>query len=191
MAHWLMGVSGDDVRFRLRSALHDPAIAQEYDVVLLDCPPRLSTGCVNALAASDYALIPVMLESTSAEATPRLLRWLKNFQGTFCPELSILGVVANRVKMRLENPVQEQQVLWDSLKDQCRQTWGADLRFFDEAMVRQFPKLPRRPTALTTAGKVVFNDLADLVWKELPTYARRRASAVHPVAHPPAPGIRS
>src|SRR5262249_35544767 len=113
MAHWLMGVSGDDVRFRLRAALHAPAIAREYDVVLLDCPPRLSTSCINALAASDYALIPVMLESTSAEATPRLLRWLKNFRGTICSELSVLGVVANRVRCYQGKPIQKQQALWD------------------------------------------------------------------------------
>jgi cellulose biosynthesis protein BcsQ/uncharacterized membrane-anchored protein YhcB (DUF1043 family) len=191
MAHWLLGVSGDDVRFRLREALHSKEIQEEYDIVLIDCPPRLSTGCVNALAASDYALIPVMLEKLSSEATPRLLRWLKNYQSTFCPELSILGVVANRVRFHKGKPVQDQQVIWNSMKDQCREAWGADLRFFDEAMVRQFPKLSHRLAALSTDGKGVMNDLADKIWKELPAYARRQPSTVPPGARPPAPGVRS
>jgi cellulose biosynthesis protein BcsQ/uncharacterized membrane-anchored protein YhcB (DUF1043 family) len=191
MAHWLLGVSGDDVRFRLREALHSKEIQQEYDIVLLDCPPRLSTGCVNALAASDYALIPVMLEQMSTEATPRILRWLKKYQSSICPELSVLGVIANRVRLHMGKPIQEQQILWDSMKDQCREAWGADLRFFDEAMVRQFPKLSHRLAALSPEGKGVLNDLADKIWKELPAYARRQPSTIPPGTRPPAPGVRS
>jgi cellulose biosynthesis protein BcsQ len=191
MAHWLIGVSGDDVRFRLREALHSKAIQEEYDLVLLDCPPRLSTGCVNALAASDYALIPVMLEAMSSEATPRLLKWLKNFQGTFCPELAILGVVANRVRLHKGKPIQDQQALWTSLKDQCREAWGGDLRFFDESMIRQFATLDHRLAALSTEGEGVMKDLADKIWRELPAYARRQPSAVPPRPRPSAPGVRS
>ena len=72
MARWHAGLSGDDVRYRLRHALHTRDLREHYDVVLIDCPPRLTTGCVNALAASDYVLIPVLLEETSTEAVPRI-----------------------------------------------------------------------------------------------------------------------
>ena len=65
-------------------------------MVLIDCPPRLTTGCVNALAASDYVLIPVLLEETSVEAVPRILTWLKLFQSEVCRELDVLGVVGNK-----------------------------------------------------------------------------------------------
>jgi cellulose biosynthesis protein BcsQ len=191
MAQWLMGVSEDDVRFRLREALHDPAVQREYDIVLLDCPPRLSTACVNALAASDYALIPVLPEHMSTETAPRLLRWLKKFQGTFCPDIAVLGVVANRVKLHLGRPILEHQVAWDSMKDQCNDAWGSHIRFFDEAMIRQFGKLPHRLAALSPEGKPTFESLVDLIWKELPAHAHRRSSAVHQGAHPAAPGVGS
>jgi len=191
MAHWLLDVAKDDVRFRLRAALHEEAVQREYDLVLLDCPPRISTGCVNALAASDFALVPVMPESMSVEATPRLLRWIRNFQNTICPDLAILGVVANRVKLHLGKPTREQQLIWDKLKDRCRDVWGSEVKFFDESMIRQFGTLPHRLASLAPEGKAAFDDLADQIWKELPSYARRRVAAVHPIAHPPAPGVRS
>jgi cellulose biosynthesis protein BcsQ len=53
MTRWYSGLTGDDVRYRLRHALHSPQLREHYEIVLLDCPPRLTTCCVNALAASD------------------------------------------------------------------------------------------------------------------------------------------
>ena len=74
LAHrWAAGIGTEDVRFILRSALHSPRIAEDYDVVLIDCPPRLTAGSANALAASDYTIVPVQLQETSAEAVPRML----------------------------------------------------------------------------------------------------------------------
>lgn len=190
LARRLSGSPVDDARFRLRSALHDPAIRREYDVVLLDCPPRLSTGCVNALAASDYALIPVVPEPISAEATPRLLAWLKNFQRSCCQQLSILGVVGNRVKFYQDQPVRRQLDLWNRLKDDCSQAWGADVRFFDRAMIKQFANLPHRLAALTPEGRPVMEDLVNSLSQDIPPYARLRNAAVPPVAHPAAAGVR-
>lgn len=75
-------------------------LRDQYDVVLIDCPPRLTTGCVNALAASDYVLIPVLLEETSTDAVPRTLGWLKKFQAQVCTELDVLGIVGNKANPR-------------------------------------------------------------------------------------------
>ena len=73
MTRWHSGQTNEDVRFRLRVRLHSPQLRDHYDAVIIDCPPRLTTGSINALAASDYVLIPVLLEDTSAEAVPRIL----------------------------------------------------------------------------------------------------------------------
>lgn len=190
LARRLSGAPGDDARFRLRSALHDPAIRQEYDVVLLDCPPRLSTGCVNALAASGYALIPVVPEPISAEATPRLLAWLRNFQRSCCQQLAVLGVVGNRVKSHLDRPIRRQLDCWNNLKPDCHKAWGADVRFFDKAMVRQFTGLSHRLAALTPEGKPVMDDLVNQILQDIPPYARLRSPAVPPLAHPAAAVVR-
>ena len=190
-AHWLMGVSGDDIRFRLREALHAPAVADEYDIVLIDCPPRLSAGCVNALAASDYVLSPVLLESLSFEAVPKLLRWLKKSQAAFCPDLSVLGVVGNRVKFNRGRPISRQAGIWGRLKDICRQVWGSDVRFFDDQMIRQYPAISGRLASMIPDHAGAWTGLADAILKELPPYANHKPPTVHPIAHPPVPGIRS
>jgi cellulose biosynthesis protein BcsQ len=77
MAEWMFRQNGPDVRLRLRAALHEEALKDKgYGYVLIDCPPRLSTACINALAASDFFLIPVLPDAVSARAVPNLLRTL-------------------------------------------------------------------------------------------------------------------
>ena len=85
MERWLSRSTGDDVRYRLRRVLHDPSVSDLFDIILLDCPPRLTTGCVNALTSSDYVLIPVLPEDGSTDAVPRLLGWLKSFGRSSAP----------------------------------------------------------------------------------------------------------
>ena len=66
----LVKATNDDVRYRLRAVLHADEIARQFDFILLDCPPRLTTACINALAASDYVLIPVLPNPVSTDAVP-------------------------------------------------------------------------------------------------------------------------
>ena len=66
-----------DVRFLLQTRLHTDLVFQEYDYVLFDCPPRLSTACVNALVCADYILAPTSLSQSDIEAVPRTLSWLR------------------------------------------------------------------------------------------------------------------
>jgi cellulose biosynthesis protein BcsQ len=66
-----------DVRFLFRRLIHTPAILDRYDYVFFDCPPRLTTAGVNALACADGLLIPVTLDQQSVQAIPRTLRWLQ------------------------------------------------------------------------------------------------------------------
>ena len=74
---WQAKITTDDVRYRLRAILHSAEIADRFDFILLDCPPRLTTACINALAASDYVIVPVLPNPISTAAVPRLLQWLK------------------------------------------------------------------------------------------------------------------
>src|SRR5262249_4098980 len=97
LAHrWQAKLTNDDIRFRLRAILHSAEIAERFDFVLLDCPPQLTTACVNALAASDYVIVPVLPNSTSTAAVPRLLKWLRILREHACQELSVMGVIGNK-----------------------------------------------------------------------------------------------
>jgi cellulose biosynthesis protein BcsQ len=131
MARWLAKKDTADVRLYLREALHATSIQRQFDYVLLDCPPRLSTACINALAASDFILIPVILDGTSAAGIPYLLRELRRFRspGLF-PDFSVLGIVANRTVYRLEKLTGRQDFVWDRLEKRTKEAWGEKVFLF-------------------------------------------------------------
>ena len=113
-ARWLV-TKTPDARFLFRRLFHDQDVLCRYDFVLFDCPPRLTTACVNALGCSDFLLVPVLLEQGSVDALPRTLNWL-----TRLPHVSkahVLGVVANRVDLYRGKPISAQQTIFDYLPE--------------------------------------------------------------------------
>ena len=113
-ALWLI-TKTPDARFLFRQLFHSKHLLSKYDFVLFDCPPRLTTACVNALGCSDFLLVPVLLEQGSVEALPRTINWL-----TRLPHVSrakLLGVVANRVDFYGPKPVSSQQAIYAYLPE--------------------------------------------------------------------------
>ena len=180
MARWHAGLSNDDVRYRLRHALHTRDLRHHYDVVLIDCPPRLTTGCVNALAASDYVLIPVLLEETSTEAVPRTLSWLKKFQAQVCTGLDILGVVGNKANPRAKL-INRQEILWTGLAPRCRAIWGDGVRFFDE-IIRDHANVDGRFAALDPKYECQYHALVDQIREEIPNACLEPSTVSGPAA---------
>ncbi|MGH2449408.1 MAG: ParA family protein [Chloroflexota bacterium] len=67
--------------------------ADQYDYVLLDCPPSLGVLTVNALVAADAVLIPVQCEYLALEGLARLLDTLDRVRDQSNPSLRIFGLV--------------------------------------------------------------------------------------------------
>lgn len=85
-----------EARFWHRDIFHSSALFARFDLVLFDCPPRLTTSSINALLAADYILIPTTLQPFDVEAVPRTLRWLNKLNeiDTFSAQLG--GVIVNK-----------------------------------------------------------------------------------------------
>lgn len=77
--------------FRLRKALS--SYINNYDFVLIDCPPALTLVTLNALVASDGVIIPLQCEYYALEGLRALLDTLERVQQNFNPALNVEGVL--------------------------------------------------------------------------------------------------
>ena len=76
---------------RLKQALQ--GVADEYDYILLDCPPSLSLLTVNALTAAHRVLIPMQCEYYALEGLSDLVATIKRVRANMNPELDIAGLL--------------------------------------------------------------------------------------------------
>ena len=84
-----------------------PALADQHDITILDCPGRMDSRLVSALAVADYALVPVAPGAPDAWALSRVLEKIQEMQ-EHRPELRA-GVVVNRaIRTRVASTVVNQ-----------------------------------------------------------------------------------
>ena len=81
----------DDPNYRLKNAL--ASVKDNYDLILIDCPPSLEMLTLNALSAADEILIPVQCEYYALEGLSDLMNTLRMVKKRVNPELAIFGVV--------------------------------------------------------------------------------------------------
>lgn len=76
-------------------------IREEYEYLLVDCPPSLGLLTVNVLTAADTLLIPVQCEYYALEGLGQLLGTVQLVQTTLNPDLEIEGVLLTMFDKRL------------------------------------------------------------------------------------------
>ena len=76
---------------RLARAL--ATVRDDFDYILMDCPPSLGLLTVNALTAADSVLIPIQCEYYALEGLGQLLSTIELVRAHLNPELSVKGVV--------------------------------------------------------------------------------------------------
>ena len=84
--------------YRLRHALAN--LDQQYDYVLIDCPPSLGILTVNALAATDGVIIPVQCEYLALEGLSQLVRAVGLVRRALNPRLRLRGLVMTMYDIR-------------------------------------------------------------------------------------------
>jgi cellulose biosynthesis protein BcsQ len=143
---WLLRLGKRDTRFLLRKALQQKRVTRRFDVILLDCPPLFNTCCVNALAVSDYILIPVVPSRKAAERVPLLLERLQSLHQVINPQLQVLGVLLNRTHASTRTAWELD--LWGEMMEHAKDRWRLPVHAFD-TFIRQ--------TTEVRDGEVEFN----------------------------------
>ncbi len=82
----------------LKKALRE--LRDDYDVIMIDCPPALGLLTVNALVASDYALISAEAQYFSLQGVEQALEVIELARENLNADLEWLGVVLNIADMR-------------------------------------------------------------------------------------------
>lgn len=77
--------------YRLKNIL--APLLDEYDYIIIDCPPSLSVLTVNALTAADSVLIPIQCEYFALEGLSGLLSTIEQVSSTINPRLHIEGLL--------------------------------------------------------------------------------------------------
>lgn len=67
-------------------------VKDEFDFILIDCPPSLGVLTINGLAAADGVLIPMQTEYFALEGLTLLLQTIKRIQRNINPGLRIAGI---------------------------------------------------------------------------------------------------
>jgi chromosome partitioning protein len=107
-------VGAGDRETILRRAL--APIRDDYDYILVDCPPSLGLLTLNTLTASDSVLIPIQCEFYALEGLSQLLNTVRLVQRGLNPALSIEGVLLTMYDRRLN--------LSKQVADEAREYFG-------------------------------------------------------------------
>lgn len=105
---------------RLRKKL-DP-VRDQYDYILIDCPPALDLLTLNALVAADSVLIPIQCEFFALEGVSQLLDTVDRVKESFGHNLTIEGVLLTMYDDRTTLTRQVASDLKDFFQDDVFQT---------------------------------------------------------------------
>ncbi len=84
-------VGWEDRENRLKRAVE--VIKDQYDYILIDCPPALDLLTLNALVAANSLLIPIQCEFFALEGISQLLDTVERIKESFAHDLAIEGIV--------------------------------------------------------------------------------------------------
>jgi chromosome partitioning protein len=159
-------VSAFSRELKLRRAID--AVRDDYDLVLIDCPPSLGLLTVNGLAAADGVLVPIQCEYYALEGLGQLLRNVGLVRGNLNPALDLRGIVLTMYDKRTK--------LADQVVDEVRTHFGD--RVF-KTIVPRTVRLSEAPSFgqpiivfdATSKGAKAYRELAE----EVSRGAQRRA----------------
>lgn len=147
---------------RLKNALK--AVVNDYDFILIDCPPSLTLLTLNGLVAANGVIVPMLCEYYALEGISDLIATVRKIRQAINPDLDVLGIVRTMYDARSR--------LVAEVSDQLQQHFGGLL--FDTTIPRNI-RLAEAPShgmpALaydaSAKGAMAYLELADELLRRL------------------------
>ncbi|MEG0820469.1 MAG: ParA family protein [Burkholderiaceae bacterium] len=114
----------DQREHRLKTAL--ATVDQDYDFILIDCPPSLSMLTLNGLCAAHGVVIPMQCEYFALEGLSDLVNTIKRVHANLNPQLAVIGLLRVMFDPRI--------TLQQQVSDQLKQHFGT--KVFDTLIPR-------------------------------------------------------
>ncbi len=97
-------------------------IKDEYDYVMIDCPPSLGILTVSALTAADGVVIPMVCEYYALEGLSQLMLTIRQVKKRYNAELEVVGILMTMYDRRLNLTMQVRAELEKFYKDKLFET---------------------------------------------------------------------
>ncbi|MCI0184248.1 ParA family protein [Sulfoacidibacillus ferrooxidans] len=91
-------------------------VKDNYDYILIDCPPSLNEQTTSALSASDYVVTVLQAEVYAYQALARFFETLFHIRNNVNPNLAMIGIVVGLI---------DRYTLQDSILEECKEEYGS------------------------------------------------------------------
>lgn len=113
-------ITAENMQYILKDKL--APIRDQYDFIILDCPPALGMLTVNAMTASDSVLVPIQCEFYALDGLTQLIYTINLIQKNLNPSLIIEGVVFTMYDARTNLSLQVVENVKDNLNQKIYKT---------------------------------------------------------------------
>lgn len=113
-------ITAENMQYILKNKLQP--IRDQYDYIILDCPPALGMLTVNAMTASDSVLVPIQCEFYALDGLTQLIYTINLIQNNLNPSLYIEGVVFTMFDARTNLSLQVVENVKDNLNQNIYKT---------------------------------------------------------------------
>jgi cellulose biosynthesis protein BcsQ len=145
MIEHLLREDEDDGRYRLLGWVSDQMSSGQFDLALIDAPPRLTAGTINGFCASTHLLVPTVYDTLSAEAIGTFLHGADRLKNRLNPGIDLLGIVGMLTQQQT-GLVPREQTAKQRSSEQVSRAWSPNHHFFDR-------HIPRRAAISQAAGQ--------------------------------------
>lgn len=89
----------EESEYRMKTALAE--VKDEFDYILIDCPPSLGMLTINAFSASDGVIVPMQCEFYALEGLSQLMITINRIKRLYNPDLTVGGILITMYNGRL------------------------------------------------------------------------------------------